>query len=179
LNAGNFAIVQLYHISDTGTYEEPKQYREFWEVMPMLNAHGDVEMVNANRGPIFNRWGGMTRDYDPLFRKPIFSHLIDDPHDVSSGKIISDVRYMLGSIVKRVTDSARAKGRQLKTDAEAISSEMTDFLWREANKPDASGPTVAWKHAREDYGKQMDAYYSNKRDLESVFMPPPPPKGAV
>lgn len=178
LNPGSFALIQLYHNRDCGSYDFPTTYREFWDVTPRLDAHGALMNVVSNRGPIFNRWGGGHRDWDPLMRKPIFVTELD-PWSVLSGQFIHDIRGWMTSIVDRVVDSARERGRNLKRRTQDISGQMTDHLWHLANKTDSAYNPVAWKHMRDEvYQLNAQSEQSGANaPIEDYYMPSkPPPK---
>jgi hypothetical protein len=174
LNPGNFALVQLYHNRDCGSYAEPATYREFWEVTPHWTEGGQLISKRIERGPIFNRHGGTTRDWDPLFRKPIFVQIFENTYDVFSGKIIYEVKYYMNSIVERIMKSAKDKGKRVKAHTQDLSREMSDYLLWEANKHTSSAPIMANKHARADY---VNHVVNRRVDFEDAFMPPAPPRG--
>jgi len=176
LNPGSFAIVQLYHIRDVGTDEEPIAYRSRWDVdFVDLGDNQPAKAKRVHRGPIFNAEGGCTRDWDPLFRKPIWVANLDDygfsTEDIMSGKFLTTVKDWLVPIKRRIVESAREQGRQLRRDSEAVAGEMTDFLWREAQKSDATSTIQAYKHCK----PEMEALERQKEQAEflpNYYMPP-------
>lgn len=176
LNAGNFCVVQLYHIQDCGTYENPVTFREFWEVTPRLNEAGGLTCVPATRGPIFNRWGGGSRDWDPLFRKPIFAYMLEENDDILSGKMLLDLKHFMTDIVERVRESARQKGREICLKSEDLGREAGNFLWSEANKTGATSPLLDSASALKDLTPNYKNYREGKmkEELENIYTPPEP-----
>ena len=174
LNAGSFAVVQLYHIQDCGTYELPTTYREFWEVTGRLNLNGGLEMVPIHRGPIYNRWGGAPRDWDPLFRKPIFVCEIDDIRAVYDGTIMDELAQGLRPIVKRAQDSAKAKGKQIADKAEDIGREAGDYWWHEASKTGETGVMMTKEDAENDLTDEFKKHRTGelRQELEDVYAVP-------
>jgi hypothetical protein len=168
-------MVQLYHISDVGTEEYPLEYRPRWDIEAYVGEDGTTRVQRADRGPIFNRDGGTVPDWDPIFKKPVYVANFDDfdvPIErVLDGSILRLLEHWLTPIERRVRESAREKGRQLDRDADAMAGEMTDYLWREAQKSDAASSPMAYKHAKEELAA-WDRMNSQARQLPDYYMPP-------
>lgn len=193
LNAGTFAVVQLYHNRDAGTPDDPNSYREFWDVGVTVDAFGGPGMARMARGPIFARDGSLRRDWDPLMRQPMLIAALDaydladedaedgqkvTHYDVFSGRVVHTIRQWLLSPYDRFVRSAKAKGRGFKNKVDDMVGEMSKDLWREAQRPDAVSTTLSKKHAKEDPGvKQLQAWKDKGGlALEDTFLPPPLPK---
>ncbi len=177
INAGDFALVQLFPAQRVGPLHDPVIYSELWSVSPRMNEHGQMEMVKIDRGPIFNRRGGTALDYDPLMEIPIYiinlGGLGFDKYRVLNGEFLLHLPRWGTSAKKRMKASMEAQYRQAKSQVKDMAGEASDFLWREANKTGATTPTVTWDDARADvtkmYEKQehrkLESYYSLKDKL--------------
>lgn len=181
LNAGSFAVVQLYHRNDIGSLDDPHTFREFWDTT--VDEYGD--RIRIDRGPIFAADGSTERDWDPYTRVPVFVMTLDKAYhyadgspittqDVFQGKFIEAIRHGLKPIVKRVRDSGRARAREVENQADAIGREMGDYLWYEANK---TGQTRDTSITRDESLKAMRL--KEKRDrwrtgFEDLYVPPAP-----
>ena len=121
LNAGSFAIVQLYHISNAGKPEEENTILAHWD-----------------NGPIYNKDGGSTRDWDPLFYVPIYKvNLIDfriPQETIFNGMIVPIVEGWLRPWTRVVKESQRDNGRQLKRDTDARVKESAKLVEYERQK---------------------------------------------
>lgn len=185
LNAGSFAVVQLYNVRDAGTPDEPVSFREFWHVMPLLTENGELINRRIDRGPIYNRFGGSTPDWDPLFRVPMFIMTLDQQfvypdgkpiriEDVYSGKFILAVKHFLGPITKRIIEGRRARGRELDKRASDLGAEMGAYLWHEANKTGQTGNHTILREERVAAMKAMhEPKWRRNKSFEEEFAPPP------
>jgi hypothetical protein len=180
LNPGSFAIVQLYSQRDAGTPDEPNSYREFYDAALQLNDAGIAEMSRIDRGPIFNKDGGLRRDWDPLQRTPMFIANLSayrlSNRDVYSSKFIFAVKLWLTDIVERVRSAGKQKAKDVKNKVKDQAAEMSSELWKTAMKHESSGVTMSKKHAKEDEGvKQLNAWKERGGvDYEKQFVPAPP-----
>ena len=161
LNAGSFAIVQLYHISDAGTPENPNTYLLHWE------EHG------LTRGPVFNRYGGCSRDWDPLFRMPVYIANLEEhgisKNEVSTGAFLPTIRHWLRPYRVRAEENANELHANMKRRIADIAEEKTDYLWSLANRADADRIIMpyadariqmkAWEKEREKTQKSLAKYY--------------------
>jgi len=161
LNPGSFAVVQLYHRRDFGHPDKPHTFREGWELTVIPKPYGDPEFEPIYRGPIFNRWGGTARDYDPLFRIPVFVATLDENYshkdgtpisiaDVYNGSFLETIRWWLVPIKRRIIEMNRDQAKELNREADDIGREAGDFLWSRAMRPDAEYNPAPWKHAKKE-----------------------------
>lgn len=139
LNCGDFAVIQLYHISNAGTIDDPNTFYSHWE---------------DNWGPIFNRNGGTNLDYDPMFRRPIYVALLGSfdisKEEVFSGAVIPILRDWLWSARDGSVAKHRAgMGRDMVRNIQDLGGEITDKLWSLASNSGESGPTATWEESRE------------------------------
>lgn len=181
LNRGSFVIVQLLHVKDAGPIWNPKTVKDMWDVETFQTQAGNWDLRPSWRGPIFNRFGGTTPDWDPLLRRPVMSVVCSPQHGLSTqavfdGSIVTYVKNSMRSAREKLQDvvNARAsKGRELDAKMKDLSSEMSDHLWFEAQKTAASGPIIAKKHIdaasiaklrrhREGRGFSFEKYYQEK-----------------
>jgi hypothetical protein len=172
--------VQLYHIQDCGDIDNPLTFREFWNVTTRMTDEGVFERAKLDRGPIFNRFGGTSLDYDPLIRVPIFAMTLDEAYtyhdgepirtaDVFSGKFLLAVRNSLTSVKKRVTDARAEAGRELDRKADALGGEMTDFIWKQAQHHTASRDNSILKEEASAAMKRAEARWAKRRSLPGYF----------
>lgn len=164
LNPGDYAIVQLYHISDCGKYDEPTTFREFWDVTLAPTAYGEPEVVRANRGPIFNRDGGYSRDWNPDLRRAIFVTTVDFDK-VQSGAFLVDVEHWLTDIKERIRKQRLEKGKNMLAHIDGMTEEMTDRLWRDAQSSTATRTEVPYEFRKKEI-EQMH----RKRDLKRKYL---------
>ncbi len=175
INAGNFALVQLFPAQVVGPLHDPNIYSELWDITPRLNQFGVVEMTKINRGPIFNRHGGTTRDWDPITQVPVY--LIDleglgfDKYRVLNGEFLLYLPRWQTSAKKRLKASLEERYKDHKREINDLSREAGDYLWSRANNTGATAPVVdtAQAHAETDKFFQktpkVEKYYSLKDEL--------------
>ena len=175
LNAGSFALVQLFHIRDLGLDDASLQYKTRWDIEFVADEWGNSEGTRIRRGPVFSKNGTCTPDWDPLFRKPMYIANLEDYgiplSEVLSGEFLGTVKEWLTPIKRRVIESAKEQGKLLKTKAEDIGDEAADFLWREAQRSDATSVIKANKHCKEEMATFEKAKQAAAQ-LPSYYMPP-------
>jgi hypothetical protein len=158
---GSFCLIQLYHIRDAGTHDSPLTFYPHW-----------VESKDL-AGPIYNRNGGTSLDYDPLFRIPVLKARLADfgitHRQVFSGEFLNKVKDWLVPLGRRLSEDAREKNRQLKSAREDITNEMTEFLWKEANKTGATAPIVAKEFCRDEMKKFNETAEKKAAELDTYF----------
>ena len=178
LNPGSFALVQLYHVSDVQDLDDPSTFRLTWDHEPYQTDDGVTRLKRVDRGPVFNKAGGLRRDWDSAFRVPIFVATLDEEYgftidDVVSGRFLETVRRWLTPIEDRIRASAREKGQELASRTSDVAGEIADAAWFEAKKHDSETVIMANKHCKDD----MAAFESGKErahgQLESYYEPPP------
>ncbi len=181
LNSGCFALVQLYHIDDVGSLDNPHTFREFWNIQSALDRHGDLTVERAYRGPIFNRDGGTERDWDPQYRVPIFVSTLDGGYcypdgepltleDIYTGKFMFAIEAWGISIKKRTKAAKVAKAHVVKSEMSNMSHMFMDDLKDEIKSdPSASSPIIARKHAYDHNKLQQERAERNRRGLNKEF----------
>ena len=177
LNPGSFALVQLYHVQDTGRVDNPTTFRLLWDVDPLVGEDGETTMVKADRGPVFSKNGTTHRDWDNLSRVPVFVATLDESYnittkDVLSGKFLDSIRLWLTPIERRMRESAREKGRQLAGVMDDVAHEATSDLLKASHRSDAASVTMANKHAKEDIAKLEKKVEARGRVEDSFELPP-------
>jgi hypothetical protein len=177
LNPGDFALVSLAKKSDIGDLGQPRIPNELWSVTDKVDAFGQVYRARIDRGPIFNKEGGLTPDWDQLFYVPVYIAKFVDygltNEAVVHGAVIALVREWQTSLKNRVLGSAARKGRELKETVQEMAREQGKFLWREAQKSTSTRTPTAWKHAREEVNKfykqkehgGIENYYDPTKDM--------------
>ncbi len=163
LNAGGFALVQLYHISDCGTYDNPQTYRAFWDVKTVEGWDGTARVTKDYKGPIFSKTGSTLRDWDPLFRFPIHVITLDEHcklhypwgefikpiDDVYSGKIMHAIDYWLRPQDERIVRSHQEKQDRVVRKCEDMGAAAADRVWWDSQQTDYSARRdIAYKHAK-------------------------------
>lgn len=170
INAGSFALIQLFPSAIVGPLSDPNIFSELWEVSPRM-VGGRMQMVKVDRGPIFNRHGTTTRDYDPITEVPVY--LIDlnglgfDKYRVCNGDFLVYLPRWMTPAKKRMKESLEAKYKQQKSELKDVSGEAADFLWHQANKTGATSPVVPWEFAKDDVKKMYEK--NEHRKLESAY----------
>ena len=177
LNPGSFALVQLYHVQDTGSVDDPVSYRLRWDVDPVVGDDGQTTMVKKERGPIFGKNGSTRRDWDNLFRVPMFIATLDESFgmgtdDVLSGRFLESIRLWLTPIERRMRESAREKGRDLSGAIDDVAHEATADLLKSAQKSDAASVIMADKHARSDVVNLEKRVEAQGKVEDSFELPP-------
>jgi hypothetical protein len=161
----------LARVQDVGSLDAPRIPNDLWDVTDGVDKYGKVIRKRIDRGPIFSRTGSVRRDWDPLFWVPVYVARLEDykldNEAVAHGAILPMVRKWQTSLRRRVQESADAAGRELKRKTRDLSEEAHRKLMFEANKPDATTPIVAWKHAREE----VEAFYRRNEGLENYYDP--------
>ena len=183
LNPGSWALVQLYHVSDCGDIDEPVTFREYWNVTTKQNFDGTEDRIKIDRGPIFNRFGGTSLDYDPVFRFPIYvielsdeliypwGEPINPTKDVFSGKIIEAIRHWLTPAEKRIHDSHVNKGNHVSSRCDDMGGHVADRIWRESQRTGYThNHSLAYKHAKKDIAAQDE---KNQKDVIKEYYKPP------
>jgi hypothetical protein len=170
LNAGSFALVQLYPAKTVGPIDAPYIPNELWYTTVRPDEHGQATIVKIDRGPIFNRYGGTTPDWDMLAFVPVYVARFKDykmsNEAVQSGAILPLLQRWMQPLKKRVADSQEQAGRELKKKAREIGEEAGKRLWREALKSDATSPIVPYDSS---VRKEMDGFFKANDGLENYY----------
>lgn len=180
LNAGNFAIVQLFHRRDCGTPDLPLTFREFWEVGPVMDDSGEVSLGRVTRGPIFSKKGTHTPDWDPKVRSPIlivalneeFAYPWGEPlktEDVYSGKFLLAVDAWLHPFFQRVRTARERAAREWLGKTKDEGREYGNSLWRHAMQADQETVIAPWKHIRGDVHKFMAKHEKAQEHAADLF----------
>jgi hypothetical protein len=147
LNAGNFCIVQLYHIRDAGPPDEPRTFFQHWND------------CGFSPGPVFNKYGAENPDWDLLSRVPILAWNLEQmkisTYDVFGTGLLYFIKNALDYRKmklhsQRVQKERESKDREMKNHTEAMIDEAADFLWHEANKTGATSIDVPYEFAKKD-----------------------------
>jgi hypothetical protein len=89
-----------------------------WDTESYQGKDGEVRTRRVERGPVFNKNGGCSRDWDPAFRVPVFVATLDEDYDLTTrevldGSFLTSIKRWMTSIERRMRESAREKGRTL------------------------------------------------------------------
>lgn len=186
LNPGNFALIQLYHITDCGDRNDPFTYREYWDITTrMIDEWGARDRVRIDRGPIFAKDGSLKRDWNPEYRQPIFVMSFDgswhdsegvplDTKAVFSGRIIPAIKEYMKPIVQRVQQSAQEVGKDLDREVSDFARDQADFLLFEANKASETRMPIAKKHITKEDWAMVNRARDGRVSLKDIHMPPKP-----
>ena len=179
----NFALVQLYHISDTGTYEFPLTYRAFWDVKTVEGWDGTARVEKDHKGPIFAKNGSTVRDWDPLFRFPVHVITLDESFhypwgeklkpiaDVYSGKVMKLVDYWLIPQERRIIESHRERQDRVVRKVEDMGSKAADRVWWDSQQTGyGARRDIAYKHAKEEIVAQKK---KEERDVLKEYLKVP------
>lgn len=193
LNAGCFAIVQLYHRSDVGWMDDPcVTFRELWDTTVVADHFGNSERVRIRRGPIFSRHGRPDcPDWDQLARVPVYVAALDgsftfsdgspiSTYDVFSGKVLLAVKRWLKPVEERIEASCQEKISQTRGEVNDRVDEMADYAWHLANQTSETATIKARKHSKADGDfKALDKLNAGRLELDELVAPVPkfPKKG--
>lgn len=165
LNPGNFCLVQLYPMRMVGSLEEPNINQELWDVTTRANAHGQVLRQAISRGPIFNKKGGLTRDWDTLFYVPIYVAKFVDyglaDSAISHGGFKPMIERWATNMRIRVQQSIKERGKVLKSQVNEISEGAADRMWHSANKANSTSSDTTTREERVAAQKQLEKQRSN------------------
>lgn len=172
-DGGSFALVRLFRVQDVGHLDNPVIPYDFWHVTMRPDQFGRPTTVRVSRGPIFNRKGGVAPDWDPLFWVPVYMANLKSfgigNHIMYGSGIIPIIKEWMQPIRKRVLDSAKARGRELKEEAANLGREAADVIWHEASKTGQTSP-LSTREERVAVEAQIDAKKS-KVGLEEYYNP--------
>lgn len=179
LNAGSFAIVQLYHRKDCGSPDAPTSFREFWKASSREDPDGTNRAYRLERGPIFSKDGKTIEDWTDSFHPIYVANLKDfgvSNEDVLTGKVLETINRWLTPVTKRMREHAKERGREMDSKVESMSKEMQSYLIRESQKPDAPSVIMAPKHCKEDMQKfERKMERLNAEKFEETLQPPKAP----
>ena len=155
LNCGDFALVQLYHISDAGTPDEPNTFFQRWE---------------PEYGPVWSKDGRGLPDWDVLFRVPIFIARCGDfgitKYDVMSGAAVKVVEEWFKRTREKAAVLERKRmGRELVSRLDDVAGGITDSLWSLASNTGESGPTATWEERRAELARMEVQKYNTEQRL--------------
>lgn len=176
LNQGCFAVIRLSEHRAVGTPENPYTLNEFW-YSTLKQTGPDIYMnVRTDKGPIFNRYGGTTPDWDMLQRTPVVVALLNkqaglSTYDVFNGWVVKG--SSIAPTRERRREHALAlqeQGRQLDSDSEACAREASKEMFFDANKTGHSAPIMSRKHVKAEYGKFWEAAAEKKANSKMADM---------
>lgn len=181
--------MQLFHISNCGDIEDPDTFREYWYVTNRIGESGIMERVKVDRGPIFDRHGKISLDYDPLFRIPIYvmslnesfgfpwvdeagnSIRIKNIEDTMSGTFLLALNYWLTPAKTRIKKNRAELCDDLRSRGEEIGGTISDHLWFEANKTgETHNHGLAYKHYKDEIAR-YDGWINDDR-LDELYKVP-------
>lgn len=172
LNPGHYGLVQLYPSNLVGDLDEPNIPDELWYIGNALDVTGKLVRKRIDRGPIFNRRGGTTPDWDMLQYVPVYvARFVDyrmSDQATYSGAMRPLIERWMTSARERVIKSAEAAGRELKRKAREIGEEGGKRLWHEAKKHTSSGAIIPYDS---DVKREMDEFYRRNEGLENYYRP--------
>lgn len=174
LNCGSFAVVQLYHISDIGHLDDVQSFRELWDTTIGYTEWGQALREPIDRGPIFNKFGGTERDWDPLFRVPVFVCTLDEAYnfkreDVFSCAFLPRLQEWLRPFYDRFVETTKEKASRYQDKLDDMSEKATDYLWYLGNQTGA-----AYKqndHNTPERTRRMKAREKGEFDMLSWLLP--------
>lgn len=151
-NPGDFAIVQLMRPQEAGTPENPRILSDFW--------YADADGNRVDRGTIFDRDGGVKRDWHPD-RVPVIRAMLNETfqyadgtpihrRDLYTGKFMEAVNFYLTPRQKRIDDSKTALNRELQQAIDDEAAQAYDlFRWEQKQTGASRFGHIARKHVKE------------------------------
>jgi hypothetical protein len=170
LNPGGYAIVELARSSEVGSLDEPRIPQEIWHVTTRANNHGQVVRRRIDRGPIFNRRGGTSPDWDLLGLVPVFvarpkDYGLDD-RAFYHGAVIPLLQRWTTSVKDRQRKDQEKRAKEVKQQLDDISRDGTERLWSMAQKSDATDIRTT---TREERIKEHARLLRQRADFEGYF----------
>jgi hypothetical protein len=171
-NEGWFHLIKLYPSQFAWSLDkDPVTVRMFWDLQEVMDEWGVVRLQKYYRGPLFDRKGGGSLDYDPLKYYPVSLASLNESwgtttYDVFSGRILT--RLLKPHQEKRkIKESAIEEGKELDAYAGDLAGDMIENMAFEGNKTGAASVSnLALKHAKEQVKsdararKQLDGDHS-------------------
>lgn len=175
LNLGDFCVVQLYHLRDCGTVEDPRTPRDFWNGELQMSKDGGFFGARVERGPVFNRHGGTAPDWDTLQRQPIIAMASNDEfhlstYDVFNGNILGFLRARLKPESVRRYNYETGKqetGKRIEAGVNETANVMADQLIFEGQKTGNSGVMIPKKLIPKN--PKLEAYRNGKLDFAQRY----------
>lgn len=148
-SSGTFAIIQLMSRQECGTPDDPKVLSDFWDF--------DGLGRRTHRGTLFDKNGGVTRDFDRDKFFPIVVAILNGEfeyedgsplteRDLHTGKFIEAVRRWAEPIRERKQKADDRLDKDLYTKAHDIGVEFGEHMWHEFMQTGAPRSTTAHKH---------------------------------
>lgn len=175
-SGGEFAVVQLMHIRDSGPKWRPRTIREFWDVHTVQIGPEQFVMERIERGTLYNRRGGVSPDWDPLTRQPVIIAGVDKQfglsvHSVFDGRIISWLRAQAKparEILKERVHGARAAGVRLEDKVKNLTGLMSEELNYMANQTGEASVDVPKKFIEST--RRLDAQRAGELDFSDEYV---------
>lgn len=185
MDPGSFCLIQLYHVRDVGNLDDTENtFREVWHVTTRQDDMGDSYRTRIDRGPIFNRWGGTSLDYDPLQRVPIFVATLDQDYcygdgtpiherDVYSGKFLEAVKRWITPIKDRLREDRARRYGEFKDQSDGVVDNMVEeLMWMQNNVDNTSDHTVTIQEQVEAEAEVERNQYRRNEALRKSFLLP-------
>jgi hypothetical protein len=170
LNPGGFAIIELARAHEVGSLDEPRIPQELWKVTTRANRHGQAIRCRIDRGPIFNRWGGTTPDYDALNYVPVFVGRPKDygvsEHAFYHGAVIPMLRRWETKVKERVAEDRNEKAKIVKAQLDDVSRDGTERLWSMAQR---SGESSIRTTTREERITEHARHLKQRADFKAYY----------
>lgn len=152
-----------------------------WTQQDIINDHGQVETVAHSRGPVFNKNGVNSPDWDLLTTDVIMQAKIDNEKDVFSGKIVHDLVWETRDQQRRnQAKLEHEKGKQLKAEVDGRQEEHEKTVKYYLDRHDGITINTARKHVISEAletekarptkeQSDLQYYYVEKRGLKEYL----------
>jgi hypothetical protein len=170
LNPGAYCLVQLYPMRIVASLEEPQINNELWYVTTRADRHKNPIRVRIDRGPIFNKTGGLVPDWDPLTWVPVFVARFSDyglpDSSIPHGGFRDMVESWQTDAKERYMKSVRERGAELKDKVDNIAGDAADRLWSEANRGTQFSTSTTTREERVAAQAELE---NQKADFEGYY----------
>ena len=157
--ADAFAVLRLIPARLVGRRDDPETFGSFWDCAVVANEYGGFDTLKHYSGPIFNRYGGVTPDWDITQRVPIIVDVADRPgwldeRDIVNGAFVK--RFQVVSQRQVRADNAKIlleQGMDAEARVKDLAADSQARVMHGANQSSDVGVIMARKHQKADFGK--------------------------
>lgn len=145
---GKFCLVRLSPKRMTQVHSSAfRMFSTNWELQDIVNKNGTMETIASSRGPVFNKHGVGSPDWDVGMTDIFLAEKIDNIYDVFSGRVVRDLVHE--SVREQLRNQAKAeleKGKELKNEVHVREEQTVDKIRYYTNRHDGITINTAKKH---------------------------------
>lgn len=171
LNPGSFCLVQLWHRDHYGSYAKPNTPNELWNVRPKIMPLGKVELVRAERGPVFSKDGSIKPDWNPFAYELVYRANLRDfgisTEEVLSGAMLRKIERFYRPMKERMEEDRRQHISAVRDTAERVGREAGMRLYQGLQQHDIRLPVMTREDVVRDVRQHEEA--RQRRNAERLF----------